>query len=276
MPISIIVRLRHGRYDAGGDRPSEAEWPPHPARVFCALAAAADGDLAWQALRWLEAQPAPEIWADPAGRVRTGTAAAWVVKNATDPTGGGNLTWPGRDNGLRTRAFAVPGSAAFVVVWPQADPSAAVLAQLRDLARLVPYVGRSTSLAEVSVADSVPEDLDGRVVYEISAARRSAGGLPGPGSLPRILTGAASCISRWPPFLGGRAYSAVRGQAVPGRSGRRRQPSGRGAWRARLRICWCGRWPGRSRGLTVTRPWRWHQRYAMRSCPGFLIPFRPR
>ena len=47
MPISIIVRLRHGRYDAGGDRPSEAEWPPHPARVFCALAAAADGDLAW-------------------------------------------------------------------------------------------------------------------------------------------------------------------------------------------------------------------------------------
>ena len=167
MPISIIVRLRHGRYDAGGDRPSEAEWPPHPARVFCALAAAADGDPAWEALRWLEAQPAPEIWADPAGRVRTGTAAAWVVKNATDPTGGGNLTWPGRDNGLRTRAFAVPGSAAFVVVWPQADPSAAVLAQLRDLARLVPYVGRSTSPAEVSVADSVPGNLDGRVVYEM-------------------------------------------------------------------------------------------------------------
>ena len=89
------------------------------------------------------------------------------MKNATDPTGGGNLTWPGRDNGLRTRAFAVPGSAAFVVVWPQADPSAAVLAQLRDLARLVPYVGRSTSLAEVSVADSVPGNLDGRVVYEM-------------------------------------------------------------------------------------------------------------
>ena len=98
--------------------------------------------------------------------MRTGTAAAWVVKNATDPKGGGNLTWPGRDNGLRTRAFAVPGSAAFVVVWPQADPSAAVLAQLRDLARLVPYVGRSTSLAEVSVCDSVPEDLGGLAVYE--------------------------------------------------------------------------------------------------------------
>jgi CRISPR-associated protein Csb2 len=166
MPVSIIVRLRHGRYDAGGDRPSNAEWPPHPARVFCALAASADGDSAWLALRWLEAQPVPEIWADPVGRVRTGTAAAWVVKNATDPKGGGNLTWPGRDNGLRTRAFAVPATTAFAVVWPQADPPAAVLARLRGLARLVPYVGRSTSQAEVSVCDSLPEGLDSPAVYE--------------------------------------------------------------------------------------------------------------
>jgi CRISPR-associated protein Csb2 len=166
MPISIIVRLRHGRYDAGGDRPSDAEWPPHPARVFCALAAAADGDSAWTALRWLEAQPGPEIWADPVGRVQTGTAAAWVVKNATDPKGGGNLTWPGRDNGLRTRAFTVPASAAFAVVWPQAEPPAAVLARLGELARLVPYVGRSTSPAEVSVCGSVPEDIGGLAVYE--------------------------------------------------------------------------------------------------------------
>jgi CRISPR-associated protein Csb2 len=168
MPISIIVRLRHGRYDAGSDRPSDAEWPPHPARVFCALAAAADGDPAWSALRWLEAQPAPEVWADPAGRVRTGSASAYVVKNATHPKGGGNLRWPGRDNGLRTRAFAVPASAAFAVVWPQADPPAGVLAQLRGLARLVPYMGRSSSLAEVSVSTGVPGDLDGRVVYAMA------------------------------------------------------------------------------------------------------------
>jgi CRISPR-associated protein Csb2 len=165
MPTSIIVRLRHGRYDAGGDRPSDAEWPPHPARVFSALAAAADGDAAWSALRWLEAQPAPEIWADPPDRVRAGSAAAYVVKNATHPQGGGNLSWPGRDNGMRTRAFAVPATASFAMVWPHADP-ADVLAQLRELARLVPYVGRSTSLAEVSVSDSGPADSGGWVVYE--------------------------------------------------------------------------------------------------------------
>ena len=165
MPISISVRLRHGRYDAGGDRPSDAEWPPHPARVFCALAAAADGDAAWAALRWLEAHPAPEIWADPAERVRTGRAGAYVVENAVDADGG-NLSWPGRDNGMRTRAFAVPATALFAVVWPQADPRPGVLDQLRALARMVPYVGRSTSLAEVSVSPGVPGDPGGRVVYE--------------------------------------------------------------------------------------------------------------
>ena len=165
MPMSISVRLRHGRYDAGGDRPSDAEWPPHPARVFCALAAAASTDAAWAALRWLEAHPAPEIWADPADRVRTGRAAAYVVENAID-AGGGNQTWPGRDNGMRTRAFAVPATDTFTVAWPQADPAAAVLAELRALARAVPYVGRSTSLAEVSVAQSVPGDPGGSVVYE--------------------------------------------------------------------------------------------------------------
>ena len=165
MPMSISVRLRHGRYDAGGDRPSDAEWPPHPARVFCALAAAASTDAAWAALRWLEAHPAPEIWADPADRVRTSRTAAYVVENAID-AGGGNQTWPGRDNGMRTRAFAVPATDTFTVAWPHADPPAGVIAELRALARAVPYVGRSTSLAEVSVGQSAPGDPGGRVVYE--------------------------------------------------------------------------------------------------------------
>lgn len=166
MAVSVIVRLRHGRYDAGGDRLGEAEWPPHPARVFCALAAAADGDADWQALRWLETQPAPEIWADPGELVRTGSTAAYVVKNVTDPKGGGNLSWPGRNNGVRVRGFAAPASASFAVVWPAADPPDGVLARLGELARLVAYVGRSTSLAEVSVSGSMPADLDGRVIYD--------------------------------------------------------------------------------------------------------------
>ena len=67
---------------------------------------------------------------------------------------------------MRTRVFAVPATDTFTVAWPQADPPADVFAELRALARSVPYVGRSTSLAEVSVVQSVPGDLGGRVVYE--------------------------------------------------------------------------------------------------------------
>jgi CRISPR-associated protein Csb2 len=166
MPLTITVRLRHGRYDAGGDPPGTAEWPPHPARVFCALAAAEDTGAAWAALRWLEAQPAPEIWADPPDRVHRGRTATYVVKNAVHPKGGGSISWPGRDNGMRTRAFATPATGSFAMVWPDADPPAGILAELGQMARLVAYVGRSTSLAEVTVSGSVPATFHGRVVYE--------------------------------------------------------------------------------------------------------------
>jgi CRISPR-associated protein Csb2 len=168
MPLTITVRLRNGRYDAGGDRASVPEWPPHPARLFCALAASCDGggDPAWAALRWLEGQPAPRIWADPAGQVRRGQASGYVVKNETDKEGGGSLTWPGRGNGKRVRAFAVPATDSFVVTWPEASPPARVLAQMAGLARLVPYVGRSTSLADVTVSDSSHAGRDGQAAYE--------------------------------------------------------------------------------------------------------------
>ena len=168
MPLTIAVRLRHGRYDAGGERASDPEWPPHPARVFCALAASCDGDgdPAWPALRWLEAQPAPEIWAGHPDATRRGRATGYVVKNATDKDGGGSMTWPGRDNGKRLRAFAVPAAESFAMTWPEASPPAPVLDQLRDLARLVPYVGRSTSLAEVTVSDGSPATTAGLVAYE--------------------------------------------------------------------------------------------------------------
>ena len=102
MPLSIIVRLRHGRYDAASERPSQAEWPPHPARVFCALVASSADGAAGSALRWLESQPAPEIWADPLPSVYRGKEEGYVVRNATaSKGGGGSLSWPGRSSGKR-------------------------------------------------------------------------------------------------------------------------------------------------------------------------------
>jgi CRISPR-associated protein Csb2 len=163
--ITIAVRLRHGRYEAGGERPSDPEWPPHPARIFCALAASVEGEADWVALRWLEAQPAPQVWADPADGVRTGRARGYVVENAT-ALKGGSQTWPGRNSGMRARSFAVPATGSFAIVWPQAEPPADVLARLSVLARNVPYLGRSTSPAEVDVSGSVPSAAEGWVIYQ--------------------------------------------------------------------------------------------------------------
>ena len=76
------------------------------------------------------------------------------------------MTWPGRDNGKRVRAFSVPATESFAMTWLEVSPPAEALAQLRALARLVSYVGRSTSLAEVTVADDSPATRASHVVYE--------------------------------------------------------------------------------------------------------------
>ncbi len=164
MPLSITVRLRGGGYDAGGERPSEAEWPPHPARVFCALAASARTEAEWDALRWLEEQGPPQVWADRLDQVHRGRVHGYVVQNAVSPKGG-NQNWPGRTNGSRERSFVVPSRDWFAIVWTSADPPPDVGDLLGTLAWRVPYIGRSTSRAEVSIRCSLPIKADDGVVY---------------------------------------------------------------------------------------------------------------
>lgn len=173
MSLSISVRLRGGRYDAGGERPSEGEWPPHPARLFCALVASAQDDADWEALRWLERQSPPQVWCDPDAAVVPGRASAYVVLNSVKE-GGGNQNWPGRTNGLRARSFAVPPRDSFAFMWPEAEPTESTLARLQRLAWNVPYLGRSTSLAQASAIGSAPSDLPGWVIY--GPADRGASG----------------------------------------------------------------------------------------------------
>lgn len=155
MSLSVQVRLRHGRYDAGGTRPSGPEWPPHPTRVFCALVASAVDRADWDGLRWLESADAPEVWAAQ-GLALAGRADSYVVTNATDREGGSQF-WPGRTNGFRSRSFITPDCDRFAIVWPSAEPAPEIVAVLRRLARRVPYVGRSTSPAEVTVTCSLPD-----------------------------------------------------------------------------------------------------------------------
>jgi CRISPR-associated protein Csb2 len=154
MALSIVVRLLEGRYDAGGLDPGVPEWPPHPARTFCAFVESAVDAPDRDALRWLEALSAPQVWAS--ADIVASRTKGYVVVNAVE--GNGSQTWPGRTNGLRQRVSALPADNTFAIVWPDADPDDPILARLVRLAARVPYVGRSTSAAEVCVlAESVTE-----------------------------------------------------------------------------------------------------------------------
>jgi CRISPR-associated protein Csb2 len=145
--LSIVVRLRDGRYDAGGLDPGVPEWPPHPARIFCGLLAGATDESDHSALSWLERQGAPEILAS-ADVVRS-RVSGFVVTNKVE--GSASQTWPARTNGVRSRVGALPGDDTFAVVWPEAHPDDGTLARLVRLASRLPYVGRTTSHAEVTV-----------------------------------------------------------------------------------------------------------------------------
>lgn len=147
MSFAIEIELLGPLYEAAGDDPTVAEWPPHPARVFCALVAGARTDADHEALRWLEAQPAPHVFASDA--FRSLRRSAYVVTNKAERTGGSQFH-PGRSNGLRVRAAAAMSSDRIRLVWPDAEPDPTTVDRLDRLARRVPYVGRSTGVALVS------------------------------------------------------------------------------------------------------------------------------
>ncbi|RKS68273.1 CRISPR-associated protein Csb2 [Actinomadura pelletieri DSM 43383] len=153
MPLSIVVRLRDGRYDAGGSEQHLPEWPPHPARVFCAMVASVMAEEDWDALRWLENAGAPQVWAAPgyASKRREG----FVVTNVTAGKGTSQHQL-GRTAQAKIRMSAEPESDEFAFVWPTSSPASTTLRVLRSLARRVPYLGRSTSPVTLQVLDEVP------------------------------------------------------------------------------------------------------------------------
>jgi CRISPR-associated protein Csb2 len=113
--VTVSIQLLSGSYEASEVEDRErAEWPPHPARVFCALVAASHGERDRAALEWLESRPAPVILAAPPPPQARRTAH--VVVNSLSAKGG-NQTHPGRTNGLRVRSRAIPASHRVTMTW---------------------------------------------------------------------------------------------------------------------------------------------------------------
>ncbi len=174
--FAFEVEYLLGRSFAGDFRDrSVSEWPPHPGRLYSALAAAhfeEGGDAGEKAaLEWLERQPAPMIRAGIAGEAET--VQAFVPTNY--PGDG-----PPAVRGKQPRYFPMqgPSEATVYFIWPEANPVAEVVAGLDRLASRTAYLGKACSVVRVRAAGDVPKPN-----YLPDAAGEAVLRVPGPGRL---------------------------------------------------------------------------------------------
>ncbi len=149
---------------ADGMKKEQAEWPPHPGRVFMALTAAwfetGEDAAEGEALRWLEALPPPEVvasgWAERSSvvsHVPVNDDSSPVNKKGRNekPHGEGSLPI-GRNRQPRSFPVAIPHDPKMYLVWPEADLGPHRV-DLEGLAAKVTHVGHSASLVQAWVED---------------------------------------------------------------------------------------------------------------------------
>ncbi|MDE2736193.1 MAG: type I-U CRISPR-associated protein Csb2 [Gemmatimonadota bacterium] len=156
---------------ADGARKEQAEWPPHPDRVFMALAAAwfetGEDPAEGEALRWFEALPPPAIAASDADS-RT-TVVSYVPVNDASLSrkvpNSGDLNKL-KDAGLaqlpehrsrQPRGFpvAIPHDPTVHLMWPEVELGAHRVALERLVAK-VTHVGHSASFVQVWLESEPP------------------------------------------------------------------------------------------------------------------------
>jgi CRISPR-associated protein Csb2 len=189
--LALGIRYLNGFVVASEpDARERPEWPPHPARVFMALAAAhfttgADpGER--EALLWLESLPPPALRV--AGAIPRAVVTHYVPVNdkageETKPPTAVIQSAPqlSRDRQPRTFARAWLEEDTVYLVWPDAVAAPSVAAALESLCAKVTRIGHSSSLVQVWVAGPgevseltwVPDDERAELQLRV----------PGPGTL---------------------------------------------------------------------------------------------
>jgi len=161
MPLTLGIRYLTG-YAVATDPASRerAEWPPHPARVFMAMAAAhfetKGGNEESKALRWLETMPEPQLHA--ADCDERPVVTTYVPVN-DKPTGTGMLqSVLGLTRSKQPRTFprVRPHDETVYLVWPNAELNGH-RAALERLCSKVTRIGHSSSLVQMWVADELPD-----------------------------------------------------------------------------------------------------------------------
>jgi CRISPR-associated protein Csb2 len=141
---AIGIRYLTG-YAAANDLAADApEWPPHPGRVFMALAAAhfetRGGTEERAALEWLEEQAAPEIRASDS----EARSSIEVYVPVNDQTGGVTR----RSRQPRSFRKTRPACDTVYLMWSAVTPEG-LTAHLRELCLKVTRIGYSASLTQV-------------------------------------------------------------------------------------------------------------------------------
>jgi len=148
------------------------EWPPHPGRVFLAMAAAwyetppAEGssgeagqqhEAEGQALRWLETLGRPQLYLAPAEFVneRTNVTAYVPVNDKAGPASATLQSVPALTRRKQPRAFPrlFFGAAPCFLHWPDADGFVEHRDALDRLCGKVTRIGHSSSLVRMWVAE---------------------------------------------------------------------------------------------------------------------------
>ena len=153
--FAIEVEYLLGRSFAGDFKyRARSEWPPHPGRLFSALAAAYFENGAdvreKSALEWLEVQTAPHIHAGEAGEGESPMAFV-----PTNYPGDG----PPVIRGKQPRFFPSQGPSEAVVhfVWRDAEPEPGIAEALERLASRTGYLGKACSVVRMRVTDAPTE-----------------------------------------------------------------------------------------------------------------------
>lgn len=175
--LALEIELLTGVYRASLPDRGGAEWPPHPERVFSALAQAwGDGGrdpVERAALEWLEALPAPAIAAsDMADTHERSAPTVFVPPN--DVRGDDVTVLPDRRRRHdRTFRVAAPADPVVKLIWQEAPAGGQHGPALDALAHRVASLGHSASLVRFSFGEVAPDgprwepDSDGSIALRV-------------------------------------------------------------------------------------------------------------
>jgi CRISPR-associated protein Csb2 len=160
--LALELELLSGVYRATLPDGSAAEWPPHPERLFSALAQAwGDGGCdpdEQRALAWLEQQEPPVIEADPPDQVSFRDAPIVYVP-PNDKAGVWIKRFPERRRQGRSFQAAVPTWTIVRFFWP-ASLGSDERGALDRIARRLASIGHSASLARTRFRDDLSPEQD--------------------------------------------------------------------------------------------------------------------